>query len=146
MTAGQIKPGQLCQECGATETACASSRTHSGRECCTGCNHVTTSTTDLEEPPLERTTHMTDLQEAKALIATRADAAALMIAAVDDRPGLDALLKTLLVKDLPALLLAAIEVGGTMVRFGDEQPRITARETLDCLQKAFREIAEEDPE
>lgn len=76
-------------------------------------------------------------------IPNHADAAALMIAAVDDRPAMSSMLKTLELKDLPDLFLAAIEVGGTLVRFGDEQPIATARDTLKAMLAAFNEVQAE---
>ncbi|WP_375003717.1 hypothetical protein [Aeromicrobium sp. CTD01-1L150] len=76
-------------------------------------------------------------------ISTHADVAALMIAAVDDRPAMSELLKTLRVGDLPDMFLAAIEVGGTMIRFGDELAEASARDTLDGMLSAFREVQAE---
>lgn len=77
-------------------------------------------------------------------IPIHADAAALMLAAVDDRAAMSSMLKTLKFSDLPDLLLAAVEVGGTMVRLGDDTPDANSRDILNGMLAAFREVLSEE--
>lgn len=73
----------------------------------------------------------------------QADIAALMIAAADDRDGMAAAIRQITVGELPALFLAALEVGGSLVRLTDrgadrgEIP--TTRDVLRALIESCRE-------
>jgi hypothetical protein len=67
------------------------------------------------------------------------DAAALMLAAVDDRPALDAMLKSLTFGEAAKLLISAIEVGASLVSVGDRSAEpIRARKILADLIEATR--------
>lgn len=73
---------------------------------------------------------MTAHENEAELLAAYSDAAALMLAAADDRPALDAVLRSLTYTDAAKLLIGALEVAGSLVTSGDKMPGATPRELL----------------
>lgn len=77
-------------------------------------------------------------QETEVLTAY-SDAAALMLAAADDRAALDAVLKSLTFRDAAKLLIGALEVGGSLVSMGDRQPDMSPRQLLAAFIAGSRD-------
>ena len=79
------------------------------------------------------------------LLTGYADAAALMLAAADDREALDAFLKTLTHTEAAALLISALEVGASLVNMGDRSPQhVAPRATLSRLISVTRELQDSE--
>jgi hypothetical protein len=76
----------------------------------------------------------------KDLLTAYRDAAALMLAASDDRQALDTVLKSLTFRDAAKLLVGCFEVGSSLVRIGDQEPEKTPRELLAAFIKGANEV------
>ena len=74
------------------------------------------------------------------VLTSYADAAALILAAADDRQAFDAVVKSLTFHDAAKLLLSALEVSASVVTFAD-QHGAAPRETLGALIAGCRSEA-----
>ena len=81
---------------------------------------------------------MTEDHNEQETLSDHGDAAALMLAAVDDREAMAAAFRSLTLGDAATLLLSAIEAGGTLVRLGDRYPDQTPRSLLGALIASCR--------
>lgn len=70
-----------------------------------------------------------------------ADVAALMLAAAEDREAFDEMARSVTLAEAPGMLYAALELGGTLVRYSDQFP---AKELLQRMAPALRDVATGD--
>lgn len=78
-------------------------------------------------------------EQAERILTNHADAAALMLAGVDDRDAMATTIRGLTHGEAAELLLSAVEVGATVVRLTDDHRGKTAREVLGALIDSCRQ-------
>lgn len=83
-----------------------------------------------------------EIEDELRILNNRADVAALMIAAVDDLGVFEAAVSRLTEPEAAQLLVSALTVGATVVRFTDGG-LLTAREALSAVVSACRERRDE---